>query len=86
MSKIKGKDLHELGFKKRKKIHTSAMDCEYHYYTYDVKKKKTLLISDSNDEKVNGGYYVEFYDIEGIKFCELEDLKRLVKLLKKASK
>lgn len=86
MSKIKGKDLINLGFKKCKNIPTSAMDCEYHYYTYDVKKKKTLLISDSNDEKVNGGYYVEFYDIEGIKFCELEDLKRLVKLLKKASK
>jgi len=83
MSKITAKDLIKLGFKKCKNVPTSAMDCEYHYYTYDVSKKKSLLISNSNDEKVKGGYEVEFYDIEGFTFKNLKDLKQLVKLLKK---
>jgi hypothetical protein len=85
MSKITGKDLIKLGFKKCKNIPTSAMDSEYHYYTYDVGEKKSLLISGSNDEKVNGGYYVEFYDVEGFTFHKLGQLKKLVKLLKQVS-
>jgi hypothetical protein len=80
--KIKGKDLIKLGFKKCKNVPTSAMDMEYHYYTYDVKDKKSLLISSSNDEKVNGGYYVEVFDIAEIRFTKLGDLKKLIKLLK----
>lgn len=84
MKKITGKDLIKLGFKKCKNVPTSAMDSEYHYYTYDVKKKKTLLISCSNDEKVDGGYEVELYEIPEIQFRNLSDLKKLIKILERA--
>ena len=84
MSKITGKDLLELGFQKSKNVPLDAMDSEYHYYTYEV-GKATLLISNTNDEKVNGGYEVEFYDIQGLTFKNLIDLKKLIKLLIKAN-
>jgi hypothetical protein len=84
MSKIKGKDLLKLGFKKKKERTTHELgELNYLYYTYEV-NKHCLLISCSNDEKVNGGYYVEYYDISGIKIYELKDLKILLKVLKKS--
>jgi hypothetical protein len=85
MNKITGKDLRKLGFKKGVEMSTSNPEVEdYHYYTYEI-NKHCLLISSSNDEKDNGGYYVEFYEMEGIKFTKLKDVKKLIKLLKKAS-
>jgi hypothetical protein len=87
MSKIKGKDLQKLGFKKEIERSSNApnMHEEYHYYTYEI-NKHCLLISNSSDEKdIDGGYYVEFYEISELKFTELKDLKKLIKLLKKAS-
>ena len=81
MSKIKGKDLIKLGFKKAKE---KSQNEEYHYYTYMV-SKECMLISNSNDEKdLDGGYYVEFYEISKLRFTDLKDVKKLMKLLKKA--
>jgi hypothetical protein len=86
MTKIKGRDLLALGFKKQKERTSGAPDEDYHYYTYDI-SKSCLLISCSNDERdIDEGYYVEFYEIPDIKFRELSDLKKLVKLLTKARK
>jgi hypothetical protein len=83
MSKIKGKDLLKLGFKKEKE--RSGGD-NYHYYTYEV-NKHCMLMSNGNDEKdLGGGYEVEFYEIPEICFTELEDLKALVELLKKGKR
>lgn len=87
MKIISAKSLRKLGFK-RQESHpmeqTDPKETGYHYYTYDV-NDKTLLISCSNDEKVNGGYDVEFFDIQGLKFIDLKHLKALVKLLKAAT-
>lgn len=87
MSKIKGKNLIKLGFKKQ--VEPPTLDPEdngYHYYTFETKNKKGVLISCSNDEKVNGGYEVELYEIPEIQFRNLKQLKKLVKLLKAATK
>jgi hypothetical protein len=87
MSKIKGKDLLRLGFKREDNIPTSAMDCEYHYYVFETKNKKGVLISNTNDEvPKGGGYEVELYEIPEIQFTDLKLLKKLVKLLKAATK
>jgi hypothetical protein len=84
MNIIKGSDLRKLGFKKCKNVPVSELDrLEYHYFTYDI-EDKSLLISCSDDEKVDGGYEIEFYDIPGLKFRGLKQLKKLVKLLKSA--
>jgi hypothetical protein len=86
--KIKAKDLLKLGFKREDNIPVHELDRQkYHYYTYSIdltKKDKCLLISCSNDEKENGGYFVEFYDMQGIRFDKLEDLKKLIKVIQKA--
>ena len=85
MKKITGESLLKLGFKKQ--IEPPTLDPEddgYHYYTYEI-GKKTLLISCSNDEKVDGGYEVEFYEIPRLAFRNLSDLKKLVKLLNRVN-
>ena len=84
MTKITGKDLIKLGFKKTKEKPTlDPEDNGYHYYTYEV-GKSTLLISNTNDEKKDG-YEVEFYEITGLIFKDLKHLKKLVKLLNQAT-
>lgn len=82
MKTIKGKHLRKLGFKKEAEEPT--LDPEgrgYHYYTYEV-GKNCLLISCSNDERIDGGYVIEFFEIMGLKIKDLGVLKKLVKLLK----
>lgn len=84
MEIITGKELRKLGFEKQVELPTlDPEDQGYHYYTYDV-TKKCLLISCSNDEKIDGGYSVEFYEFDQIKITDLKDLKKLIKLLKRA--
>jgi len=82
MKKITGEGLLKLGFKKQ--IEPTLDSIGYHYYTYEI-GKKTLLISCSNDEKVDGGYEVEFYEIPRLAFRNLSDLKKLVKLLNRVN-
>lgn len=85
MKRITGKDLIKLGFTKEKERSSIApnMTEKYHYYVYEV-GNSTLLISNTNDEKV-GGYEVEFYEIQGLIFKDLKHLKKLVKLLNQAT-
>lgn len=84
MSIITGKDLRKLGFKKGVEMTPNSEVEDYHYYTYEI-NDKCLLMSCSNDEKVNDGYIVEFYEMEGLKFDDLKQLKKLFKLLKQAN-
>jgi hypothetical protein len=87
MNKISEKDLIKLGFKKEKNSPLHELDeREFHYFVYEINKHCLLISSDNFDAEADGGYYVEFYEIPELKFKELEDLKALVKLLKKASK
>jgi hypothetical protein len=85
MKKITAKNLLKLGFKKEINVPTNERDIRYHYYTYDI-NNKILLISNSNDEKVKGGYEVELYEIPDIQFRNLKNLKKLIKILKSAVK
>ena len=84
--KIKNSDLTKLGFKKEKNTPIHELDeREFYDFVYEI-NKHCLLISDDNFEaEANGGYQIEFYEIPEIRFTELEDLKELVKLLKKGS-
>ena len=85
MSKITAKNLLKLGFKKEVNIPTTAKEQKYHYYVYEI-NKKCILISSTNDEKIKGGYTVDFYDIPEIHFYNLKKLKTLIKLLEFGSK
>jgi hypothetical protein len=85
MKKITGKDLQKLGFEKQ--VEPPTLDPEdhgYHYYSYEI-SNKCLLLSCSNDEKINGSYVVELYEIPEPKICNLKDLKKLLKILERAN-
>ena len=80
MKKITAKDLLKLGFKKEVNVPANEKDTRYHYYVYEI-NDKLLLISCSNDEKIKGGYDIEFYDISDIQIRSLKNLKKLIKIL-----
>lgn len=82
--KIKDNDLVKLGFKKE--FNTPVCDDEekFYYFVYEINEHCLLISSDNLESESDGGYYIEFYEMPDVRFTELEDLKELVKLLKKA--
>jgi hypothetical protein len=63
MKKITAKELRKLGFEKQIELPTlDPEDRGYHYYTFEI-TERCLLISCANDEKIKGGYTIEFYQI-----------------------
>ena len=85
MNKIKDKDLIKLGFKKEHNTPVLHDEEKFYYFVYQVNEHCVLISSDNLDCESEGGYFVEFYEIPDMRFTDLEDLKELVKLLKKAS-
>lgn len=85
MSKIKGNDLIKLGFKKE--FNTPICDGEekFYYFVYQINEHCVLISSDNLESKSEGGYFVEFYEIPDIRFTDLEDLKKLIEILKKGT-
>lgn len=78
MNVITDNDLIELGFIKE-------FGESFHYYVYEV-GNNGLLISCANDEKINGGYSVEFYEHGDLKFFELDHLKKQIEIINKLNK
>ena len=85
MKKIKASNLKKLGFVKEKSEKLFDGDTEFHYYTYEV-SASCLLITDSNHEKVNGGYVVRFFEFDDIEILDLDDLEVLLAIIKKTTK
>lgn len=81
MKKISGKELKKLGFKKE--IEKSDGD-KYHYYVYEI-SGDCLLISDANNDRKNGSYTIEIFEMENVEFRDLKKLKKFIKLLKEAT-
>lgn len=86
MKKINEEDLIALGFRKRTvKPKESGQKNKYHYYVREI--GKLALISNSNDECIDGFYYVEFFDYPDVgKYYSFKKLAKLVKLLKSAKR
>jgi hypothetical protein len=86
MKKINENDLIALGFRKRTvEPKESGQKEPFHYYVREI--GKLALISNSNDECVDGFYYVEFFDYPEVgKYYYFKKLAKLVKLLKSAEK
>jgi hypothetical protein len=73
MKKITGKKLMDLGFIREE-------GDTFHYYVYEI-DNNGLLISCASDEKVKGGYTVEFYEIGCIKFNDITDIEKLLEII-----
>ena len=82
---MKEADLKELGFKKQKVSAEESGDKPFHYYTlYPFKKDRGFgLISNTNDQLVDGEWAVTFFEYDSVVFRSKKDLKKLIELINK---
>jgi hypothetical protein len=87
MKKLTEKKLISLGFKKITiKPIESGQKNTYHYFIYRL-NKTDIFISNTNDERIDGSYFVEFYEQPEIgKFYKTKQIRKLIKILKFAKK
>ena len=83
INNMKEQDLIDLGFTKEADYDNNPW--EYHYYVYDFGIGLSL-ISNSNDEAVDGEWYVDVFEEDNIRFTLKEDLEQLINLLNKNKK
>lgn len=78
-NKIKEQDLIDLGFEKFDESKEG-----YHYYTLEIGNDYVpmCLISNASDEAKENNWIVSIFDYESIEFADLEELKKLVSLLR----
>lgn len=76
-------DLINLGFEENLvTVEDSGCDNEYYYYAYII-GDDCLLISDASDEN-DGCYTIEFFNLDSqIQIQDLEDLRDLIRIIKK---
>ena len=80
MKNITEKKLIELGFKREDVTQEESGDKPFHYFTYEI--GELCLISNSNDESIDGNYSVEFFDYcDAVCFTDIEMLADLIKIL-----
>ena len=76
---MKEQDVIDLGFDKE---FDYSFGGEYHYYVYDFSRGLSL-ISNANDETINGEWYVDIFEEDNVRFTNKKDLERLINLLNK---
>ena len=78
--KIQEQDLLELGFEKIKVSIEESGDKAFYYFTFEI--GDLCLITCANDECVDDGYTVEFFDyLNSVVFTNLTALEDLIKIL-----
>ena len=76
---MKEQDLIDLGF-------TKEFGDSFYYYVYDFVKGLSL-ITNANDELINGKWVVEVFETnDKIQFTNIDSIKKLIKLINKAKK
>ena len=81
---MKEQDLIDLGFE-RVDVTKEESGCErdYHFYTYDFTEQLALMSNDS-EEAESKGWFVEFFDVDGIRFTNIRELAKLMILIENA--
>lgn len=83
MKSITQKLLLSLGFKKEKVSAEESGDKPYKYFIFNLKNKRTLLITCTNDECMEkNNYIVEFFEDNTVVINNGKTLKKLCKILK----
>ena len=75
---MKEQDLIDLGFKKEIDRDNGQ---EYYYYVYDFGRGLSL-ISNANDETINGKWFAEIFE-ENVRFTNKKDLQVLINVVNK---
>jgi hypothetical protein len=69
-------DLIELGF-------TKEYGEDFYYYIYELSNSHCLI---SNDNEESDKWWVEFFEVDTVRFTKKEDLKTLINLITKNGK
>lgn len=80
------KDLTYLGFI-RNDVTSEECGCDndWYYYTYQFKSGICLISCDSEEaEKEDGLWFVEIFDIDGVRFTNIENLDKFIWLINNA--
>ena len=74
---MKEQDLINLGF-------TKEVEEDFYYYVYDFTRGFSL-ITNANDELINGKWVVEVFETnDKIQFTNIDNVKKLIKIINKA--
>ncbi len=80
---MKEQDIIDLGFERTDVSEIESGDDAFYYYTYDLGKGAISLISNANNEVIDGRWCVEIFEDETIKFWDVSDLKKFIDIVKK---
>lgn len=76
---MKEQDIIDLGF-------TKEVEDGFYYYVYDFARGFSL-ITNANDELINGEWVVEVFETsDTIQFTNIDNVKKLIKLINKVKK
>ncbi len=82
---MKEKELIDLGFNKVVVPVEESGDFEFVYFTYDFLGGLSL-ISNADNEVVDGEYEIEMFDNDAYSFTNTKDISELIDLLKRCEK
>ena len=81
------KDLIHLGFT-RNDVTSEECECDndWYYYTYQFKSDICLISCDSEEaEKEDGFWFVEIFDVDGVRFTNIDNVGNLICLVENAT-
>ena len=82
--KIKEKDLITLGFERTDVSEQESGANPFYYYTLDFGENKVVsLISSSDDEVIDGNWYLSIFEDESLVIKKLGDLISFITIMKK---
>lgn len=76
-------DIIDLEFERVDVTAEESGDDAFYYYTYDLGKGAISLISNANNEVIDGKWSIEIFEDETIQFWDVSDLKKFINIVKK---
>jgi len=80
---MKEQDIVNLGFKRVDVTAEESGDGAFYYYTYDLGNGTLSLISNANNEIIDGRWSIEIFEDETIQFWGVSDLIKFIDVIKK---
>lgn len=80
---MKEQDIVDLGFKRVDVTAEESGDDAFYYYTYDLGNGALNLISNANNEIIDGRWSIEIFEDETIQFWDVSDLTKFIDVIKK---
>jgi hypothetical protein len=81
---MKEQDLIDLGFERTDVSAEESGDKPFYYFCLDFGLSRGISLISSDDEQAKeDGWYVEIFEDDSIRFNEYEDVKDLIRIIKK---